>query len=135
MTRRVVLTETAREDLADAWEFYAQDSPAAADRMVDALLERLRELETMPELGRRRHELRPGVRSLLIGRYLAFYTVDGEAVKPGLSSSPGTRLPWRVWLAVVLEFGNAVVDNPVELRGVGGTPHWLWQKARFGVRG
>jgi toxin ParE1/3/4 len=54
------LTEQAEVDLDDLWAFVARDNPDAADRLVDAILERTRDHVPFPEMGRSREELQPG---------------------------------------------------------------------------
>lgn len=57
------LTEEARQDLDEIWLYIAEDSPAAADRFLDTLYERLVLLAGQPLLGRLRPELAPNLRS------------------------------------------------------------------------
>lgn len=64
MTRRLVRSPRAIQDLIDIWSYVAQDDPAAADRLLDTLDLRMRLLLEQPFLGRRRAELAPGLRSL-----------------------------------------------------------------------
>lgn len=70
MVRR---TSQANDDLIDIWVFIAQKSPMAADRFLDTINEKCHLLGDAPELGARREELAPGLRSFPIGNYTIFY--------------------------------------------------------------
>lgn len=63
----------ARDDLHAIWEYVAQDNLAAAERLVDRIEELGHLLAAHPQLGRRREELAPTLRSFPTGRYLIFY--------------------------------------------------------------
>ena len=47
----------AEVDLADTWDFIAADSPDAADRVTDDILERLTEVVKFPHQGHHRTDL------------------------------------------------------------------------------
>ncbi|MBI5509902.1 MAG: type II toxin-antitoxin system RelE/ParE family toxin [Deltaproteobacteria bacterium] len=70
----------AEADLEEIWGYIADDSPAAADRLVDEILDKSETLVLNPELGRSRDEIRPGLRCLPVGRYLIFYKVAGADI-------------------------------------------------------
>lgn len=70
---RLLRRPKALEDVLDAWEYIAEDSPVTADRWVDQLDQQLHLLSTQPMLGRARDELSPGIRSFPFGRYVLFY--------------------------------------------------------------
>jgi toxin ParE1/3/4 len=63
----------ARRDLNEIWEYIAQDNLDAAERLVERIEELCELLATRPQLGRRREELAPGLRSFPAGSYLIFY--------------------------------------------------------------
>ena len=63
----------ARSDLDEIWFYIAQDNPDAADKFIHALVSRFPLLASMPDLGRKREELSPRLRSLPFGRYVIFY--------------------------------------------------------------
>jgi toxin ParE1/3/4 len=69
------LAAPAREDLAEIWEFIAEESGEArtADRAVDAIIERLVMLADNPRAGRVRGEIGSGVRSFPAGAYIVYY--------------------------------------------------------------
>jgi toxin ParE1/3/4 len=69
------LAVPAREDLVGIWEFIAEESgeARAADRAVDAIIQRLVMLAHNPRAGRLRDEIGPGVRSFPAGAYIIYY--------------------------------------------------------------
>jgi toxin ParE1/3/4 len=67
------LTEQAEADLDDLWAYIAADNLAAADRMVDAVLEGSRRHVRFPGMGQSRDDLRPGLRCFVVSPYVVFY--------------------------------------------------------------
>jgi toxin ParE1/3/4 len=80
--RPVAVTRTSRaeDDLIEIWLYVAQDSPVAADRLLDRIDARLQQLSLMPLSGPSRHDLLPGLRHLVIGNFLVFYRVEETGV-------------------------------------------------------
>jgi toxin ParE1/3/4 len=80
--RRLVVGEHAEADLREIWlHSFTNWGEAQADRSLDELAAGLRECGAAPERGRRRDDVRPGYRSLLIRRHVALYTfTDGEVL-------------------------------------------------------
>ena len=70
---RYRVSDAARSDLDEIWFYIAQDNPDAADKFIRALVSRFPMLASMPELGRRREELSPRLRSFPVGNYIIFY--------------------------------------------------------------
>ena len=70
---KVLLRPVAETDLDDIWWYIAQDNPDAADNFLDKIEERLSALAQFPDMGIKRDELMPSLRSLAIGNYLIFY--------------------------------------------------------------
>jgi toxin ParE1/3/4 len=70
---RVLRRPLAAADIAEIWDYIAEDSIAQADAWVDRLDETLRLPATQPRMGRLRDESSPGLRSLPFGRYVIFY--------------------------------------------------------------
>ena len=71
------LAPEAKTNLDDIWYYIAKESgsPERADRFVDALTERFYLLSTHPRLGRKRDDLRTGLRSFPVGDYLIIYRI------------------------------------------------------------
>lgn len=70
----VLRSSRAQLDLTEAALRIAEQNLAAADRWLDAIEDKCRLLAQMPELGRKRHELAPELRSLPVGNYAPFPT-------------------------------------------------------------
>lgn len=82
MSRATVLvTPGAENDLDEIWYYIAVDNPAAADRTIDKIRQRLEQLAMFPESGRTRPDFGPNARSLNVGNYLVLYTVAVNAVE------------------------------------------------------
>jgi toxin ParE1/3/4 len=75
------LADAARRDLEDIWDYIAKDNPSAADSFVEILLEKCRLLAGEPELGRDRPEIKTGLRSLPVKKYVIFYRVTESMVE------------------------------------------------------
>lgn len=79
---KVVVSPRAETDLQEIWLSIALDSPAAADRVLIEIGERMDRLAEFPEMGAPRPELAPGARILVVRSYLVLYepTPDGVEV-------------------------------------------------------
>lgn len=77
----VIRLERARQDLIDIWRHIAMDDPQSADAVLDAIDGKCQLLSRHPQLGPSREDIRPGMRYLVIGSYLALYKVDEDAVR------------------------------------------------------
>ena len=61
------LSVLAEQDLEEIWSYVAEDaSPASADRLIDAILDRVELLAEQPRMGRLRPEFGAGVRSFSV---------------------------------------------------------------------
>jgi toxin ParE1/3/4 len=78
---KIQISQPAKDDLADIWEFIAEHDELAADRYIDHLRLRARELVRYPHLGRIRREIHPGIRSLLSRNHLIFYRVKKTSIQ------------------------------------------------------
>lgn len=78
---RVHYRPRAATDIAEMWDYIAEDSVARADAWVDRLDETLMLLSTQPLMGRDRHSLAHGVRSHPFGRYIIFYTPSDDGIE------------------------------------------------------
>ena len=72
----------ARDDLAEIWDYIADDSVEQADVFIDRLDATFHTLAGQPLMRRAREELAPGLRSFPLGRYVIFYQPppDGVAI-------------------------------------------------------
>jgi toxin ParE1/3/4 len=80
MAKKIRLSQDAKDDLQSIWDYIGQFNETAADRMVDGLVEAYLSLLDNPERGREREELLPGLRDLLVKKYLVFYKIDGDVI-------------------------------------------------------
>ena len=78
---RVIRTPRAGSDLDDIWLRVALDNPAAADRLIDRLIDRCQNLAAHPHLGTARPEIAPEARMLIVDDYVALYRVNGADVE------------------------------------------------------
>ena len=76
------LSPEAEADLDDIWLHIAIESGSleTADRVIDSLAHRFWLLALRPHLGRRRDDLRPGLRSFPVGSYVILYRQENKAV-------------------------------------------------------
>ena len=70
---RVRISGPARADVLDIWLFIAQDSPQNAERFTSVLYDKFITLSRYPAIGRRRDDLKPGMRSLPASNYMIYY--------------------------------------------------------------
>ena len=68
-------------DLAEIWDYIADDSEARADAFVATIDAKFQTLAKQPGIGRMREELTTGLRSLPIGRYVIFYLSQADGIE------------------------------------------------------
>ena len=73
---------SADSDLDEIWYYIAKRSGNSeiAERFIASLTERFYLLSANPFIGRRRDDLRPGLRSFPAGEYVIIYRMDKEDV-------------------------------------------------------
>ena len=78
----VLVSPQVKTELDDIWLYIAGESasPEVADRVIDGITETFRQLSKHPNLGRRRDDLRHGLRSVISGSYVVIYRFEGEDV-------------------------------------------------------
>ena len=64
---RVTRRPLAADDIAEVWDYIAEDNLDAADRWIDRLDEQFGLLATQPLMGRARPELGPGCAAIRSG--------------------------------------------------------------------
>lgn len=79
--KRLVISPTARSDLVNIREYIAAENKRAATRIIREIKATFKTLLTFPELGMRRDELKNGLRSFPIEKYVVFYFVSEQHVK------------------------------------------------------
>jgi len=79
----VFVSPRVKSELDDIWLHIAAESASidVASRVVDSITDQLVQLSKHPQLGRRRDDLRSGLRSLTVGSYIVIYRVEGSNVR------------------------------------------------------
>ena len=77
---RVVLSDKARFDLFRIYRYLEERSPQAADAFIRRVDSNFQNLAQFPFIGRERSSLAPGLRCLVVGLHLIFYTVDDDRI-------------------------------------------------------
>ena len=80
MTLTVFRSRQAEEDLFEVWRYIAEDSPTAADRLLDQFREKCVLLASSPLIGTPCPELADDLRFLTIGNYVVFYRPERDCV-------------------------------------------------------
>ncbi len=58
------------------WLFVAQDNPSAADKLLMGMNDQICRLAHTPRMGRSRNEVRRGLHSFSVAKYVIFYTIE-----------------------------------------------------------
>ena len=66
-------TSEAEDDLVQIWAFIAERNLRAAEGLLNTINEKCELLAHSPEIGRRRPELDPDLRSFPVGNYVIYY--------------------------------------------------------------
>lgn len=76
------LAPEAKTDIDEIayYVFVQSGSPETAERVIESIYSQFSLLDLYPRAGRRRDDLRPGVRSLAVGEYIVLYRVEGDDV-------------------------------------------------------
>lgn len=75
------LSGLAERDLEEIWSYVAEDaSPATADRLIDAIIDRFELLAEQPRMGRLRPEFGTGIRSFAVENHVVYYRHDEEVL-------------------------------------------------------
>ncbi len=77
----LIISKEAESDLEEIWSYIAEDSPRRADNFIDQIHAKCHLILNMPEVGVKRDEILPGIRSFPIGRYLIFYRTEADNVE------------------------------------------------------
>ena len=77
---RILISATARHDLADIACYIAADDVLAAERWLDSVDRVLRLVSENPELGESVHHLKIGLRRHVHGRYVLFYMPQSDGI-------------------------------------------------------
>jgi toxin ParE1/3/4 len=77
---RVVIADKARSDPLRLYRYLDVGSPNAANVFVRRIDTNFENLARFPFIGRERSRLAPGLRCLVVGLHLVFYTVDSDKI-------------------------------------------------------
>ena len=78
---RFRLADAALRDLEDIWDYIAEDNTSAADSFVTFLVDKFQLLANEPGIGRERPDIKPGLMSLPVKKYVIFYRVTDNIVE------------------------------------------------------
>ncbi len=79
---RYILSPEARNDLLEIDEYLSLErSSEAAAQVMDVLESLCQTIADMPQMGRERPELSPGLRSFAKGNYIVFYRLIQDGVQ------------------------------------------------------
>jgi toxin ParE1/3/4 len=71
----------AEADLSDIWSYIAEDSPTAAQGVISQIVGEFATLAAFPQMGRRRDELAPALRSFPVKTYVIYYRPIEDGVE------------------------------------------------------
>lgn len=77
---RFRLLPAAVADLAEIRDYISDHNPAAAAAMLDRIESRCQFFARFPTAGRNRSDLRPGLHSFVVGRYVVFYRLADRGI-------------------------------------------------------
>ena len=73
------LTDAARQDLIELWQYYSVVEEASADRILARIDIRIRSLADHPKVGRARPEFElPDLRSIAVRPHVIFYSCSND---------------------------------------------------------
>jgi toxin ParE1/3/4 len=78
---KVHRTRQSEEDLVEIWIYVADDSPRAADELLEKIEAKCSLLAANPELGAARDDIAPSLRFLPVGRYLILYRIREDGIE------------------------------------------------------
>lgn len=80
MSKRILRSPAAEQDLIDIWTFIAADNLDATDRLLDLIGSRIHQLANYPFSGAERNDIAAGLRMLPVSRYVVLYRIDEREV-------------------------------------------------------
>lgn len=78
---KVTHSKRARRDLLTIWAYIAEDSPNAADKLLDTLNEKCALLGENSELGQARPDITPEMRYFPVKKYLILYRKTAKGIE------------------------------------------------------
>jgi toxin ParE1/3/4 len=77
---RVFISSRAKLDLLRIYRYLGERNPNAADNLLGRIDANFENLVRFPFIGKERSSLGPGIRCLIVGFHLVFYTLDPEQI-------------------------------------------------------
>jgi toxin ParE1/3/4 len=77
---RLLLSDKARADLLHIYRYLEERSPGAASAFIKRINANFENLVRFPFIGRERSNLAPGLRCLVVGLHLLFYTIETDEI-------------------------------------------------------
>lgn len=82
LTRPVIWSPEAEQDLFDIWRHvWTAASASVADKQLHEIAGQTKTLSKFPEYGKVRDDVRHGLRSARVNRYVIFYRVTGDVIE------------------------------------------------------
>lgn len=78
--RSIRRSNHAKLDLIQIWLFIAQDNPFAADKLLMEMNNRISKLVHTPGMGRSRNEVKRGLHSFPVAKYVIFYIIEEDGI-------------------------------------------------------
>nr|MCM0591918.1 type II toxin-antitoxin system RelE/ParE family toxin [Gloeotrichia echinulata DEX184] len=75
------VTDEAKSDLLEIWLYLSQNNESAADTIITKLTQKFDDLVATPEIGRKRADIAPLIRSFPVGKYLIFYRIIDSGIE------------------------------------------------------
>ncbi len=79
MSGQHIVSPTADQDIRDLVLYVAGFSASSANRLIDRFTQVFERRAQNPLMGRSRDDLRPGLRSFPVERYIIFYRLFGDS--------------------------------------------------------
>jgi len=90
---KIVITESAYEDLEDIESYISQDSPTIARKFINRIFEKIDQLYQFPESGKFVPEIKDdSIRELLLNKYRIVYKLSADSKIHILRIVHGSRL-------------------------------------------
>jgi len=91
---QVIWSDTALQDMETIYDFLAQNSQPAAQRIIETILSRAKQVESFPESGVKQETIEPAIkeyRYLIEGNYKIIYSYQTETQTVHIATIFDTR--------------------------------------------
>jgi toxin ParE1/3/4 len=93
---QMLRTSEAEESRVDIWLHIAQESPRAADRLIERIDEKCQLYATQPQMGDPRPDLGENIRCFPVGNYVVIYRPLGDGIVVLLVNHGANDIPTAV---------------------------------------